>query len=115
MDVLNWVMLQLLEVKRTKLRSLHAMQQEWYLAKRDCVEFLERECFNALHSVDLRACEALSIRLIDNIRERFACNPDGSRIVIARPPSYEGKGNPLTQRSNRACGINWEGKAVLAP
>ena len=115
MEVLNWVILQLEKADRDDLRGLGALQQEHYVAKRDCVDFLERECFNALNSLDLRACEALSIRLINTIRERFACNADGTRRIICRPPAYVGKGNPLTQKSNRAVGIKWERKAVLVP
>eukprot|EP00966_Prymnesium_polylepis_P288177 6656057-Prymnesium_polylepis.1 len=106
-------MLNLNQKERVELRALHAIQQEHYIAKRDCVEFLERECFNALNSIDLRACEALSIRLMDRLRERLACDEHGERRVICRPPQYTGIGNPLTQKSNREQGILWEHKAVL--
>jgi hypothetical protein len=114
-DCLNRVMLNLSQQERVELRALHAIQQEHYIAKRDCVEFLERECFNALNSIDLRACEALSIRLMDRLRERLACDEHGNRRVICRPPQYTGIGNPLTQKSNREQGILWEHKAVLVP
>ena len=115
MEALNWAILQLKKEDRTCLRELGAMQQEHYLAKRDCVDFIEHNCFNALNSIDLRACEALSTRLMDTIRERLSCNPDGTRKIICKPPDYTGKGNPVTQRSNRDCGIKWENKAVLVP
>ena len=114
-DCLNRVMLNLDQQERADLRALHAIQQEHYIAKRDCVEFLERDCFNALNSVDLRACEALSTRLMDRLRERLACDEHGKRRVICRPPQYTGIGNPLTQKSNREQGILWEHKAVLVP
>ena len=113
--VLNWVVLNLSGDERSAFRDLGAMEQEHYIAKRDCVDFLESHCFNALNSIDLRACEALSIRLINTIRERLACGADGKRLVICRPPSYTGAGNPLTQKSNREQGIKWEQKAVLVP
>ena len=114
-DVLNRVMLKLNQKERVDLRALHAIQQEHYIAKRDCIELLERECFNALNSIDLRSCEALSIRLMNRIRERLACDENGNRRVICRPPSYSGIGNPLTRESNRQQGILWEHKAVLVP
>lgn len=114
-DVLNRVILRLSKEEREELRSLGAIQQENYLAKRDCVDFLERECFNALHSIDLRACEALSIRLLRRISDRFACDSTGKRRVIARPPDFTGIANPVTRKSNREQGILWEHRAVLAP
>ena len=114
-DVLNRVILKLTGEERRALRGLGAMQQEQYLAKRECVDFLEKECFNALHSVDLRACEALSFRLVGRIRERFACDDEGKRRIICRPPSYAGIGNPLTRKSNREQGIKWEQRAVMVP
>ena len=100
-EVLNWLILDMQKEERVSLRKLGAMEQEHYLAKRDCVDFLETNCYNAFNSVDLRANEALSSRLMNTIRERLACGPDGKRLVICRPPAYgKGRGN-LTQKSNR--------------
>ena len=100
-EVLNWLILDMQKEERASLRKLGAMEQEHYLAKRDCVDFLETNCYNAFNSVDLRANEALSIRLINTIRERLACGPDGKRLIICRPPAYgKGRGN-LTRKSNR--------------
>ena len=114
-DVLCRVILQLSKEERAELRKTCAMLQEIYIAKRDCVDFLETECFNALNAIDLRACEAMSVRMMVNISQRMACDENGKRKEICRPPDYHGAYNPLTRESNREQGIKWEGKAVYAP
>ena len=115
MDILNRVILMLKKEERKELRELHALMQEVYLAKRDCVEFLETHCYNALNAIDLRACEAMPARMMQRIADRLSCDKDGNRICIAVPPNYTGLYNPLTQKSNRENGIRSEEKKVLAP
>ena len=115
LDVINRLILSLNKQERAELRELGAMQQERYLGIRDAVKFMEERCFNALNSIDLRACEALPIRTMMKIRERLACDAEGKRVVLARPPPYTGAGNPVTQVSNRENGIKWEHKAICVP
>ena len=114
-DILNRLLLKLSKEERAALRKLHAMEQEHYLASRDTVEFMEKECFTALNAIDLRACEALAARCMETINQRLTCDAAGKRRVIRRPPCYSGDLNPLTQRSNREQGILWEKKAVTMP
>ena len=114
-DVLCRVILLLSETERQQLRETCALQQEIYVAKRDCVEFLQQHCFNALNAIDLRACEALAVRCMQRIAYRMSHDEAGKRIVVCQPPNYTGLFNPLTRQSNRDCGIKWEHKAVLAP
>ena len=114
-SVLCRVILSLSPEERAELRQCPAMQQEWYLAQRDCVTRLEKQCFNALNAIDLRACEAMPVRMMQRIADRLSCDESGKRILICRPPTYKGAFNPLTQKSNREQGIKWEDKAVLAP
>jgi hypothetical protein len=115
-DVLNRVIIMLDKEQRAELREMGAMQQEWYLAYRDCVGTLERECFNALHAIDLRACEALSARMMDRTASRLRIDPaTGKPRILRSPPLYGGSFNPLTQASNREQGIKSEAKMVVAP
>lgn len=115
MKILNRVILSLSKEERDELRQLAAMQQEHYVAKRSAVEFMQEHCFNALHAIDLRACEALPLRCMMAIRERLACTPDGQRIVIARPPQSAGRHNPLTYKSNKEQGIKYEHRGICMP
>ena len=47
-DVLNRIILGLNQAERAELRMHAAVQQEHYLAKRDAVEFMNKNCFTAL-------------------------------------------------------------------
>ena len=104
-DVLVRVILDLTKEERAELRATGPILQERYLAKRDLVEFLVSECFNALHAIDLRACEALPVRQMERMVQRLCCDAEGKRRLICEPPSYAGRGNPLTRDSNRDQGI----------
>ena len=84
MEVLNRVILSLSASDREDLRQLPAMQQEIYLAKRDCVGFLQKHCFNALNAIDLRANEALSVRVM---QRRCNASPIGSHTTRAASAS----------------------------
>ena len=114
-ETLGRVLANLDKEERTALRVHGVMEQEWYLAKRECVRDLEKLCFNALHAVDLRANEALPVRVMARIADRLSCDDSGERIVLARPPIYTGAYNPLTQKSNRDAGIHDTEKGVLGP
>ena len=73
---------------------------------------MKRECFNALNAIDIRACEALPVRQMRRMVERLCLDENGKRRVLAEPPSYKGKYNPLTQSSNREQGIKENGKGL---
>ena len=114
-EALARVIADLDELERIALRKCGVTQQEHYIAKREVIRDLEKRCFNALHAVDLRANEALPVRVMERIADRLSCDDSGERIVLARPPIYTGAYNPLTRASNRAAGIHDTEKGVLAP
>jgi hypothetical protein len=114
-DVLNRLVLSLSSLERAQLRAMGAMQQEHYVAQRSAVDKLQTHCYNALNGVDLRACEALPVRLMQRMADRLSTDEDGKRVVLCKPPDYKGKYNPVTRKSNREQGIKSEGKAVMAP
>lgn len=112
---INKLLIGLSKQERAELREMHAIWQEHYIAVRAAVQIMEKENFNASNSIDLRSSEALPISTMMAIRERLACDAEGKRIVLIRPPPYQGKGNPLTQRSNREQGIYYEQKNICVP
>ena len=115
LNVINRLIIGLQAGERAELRSLGAMQQERYVAVKEAVEVMERSCFTALNSVDLRSCLALPVSTLMTIRERLSRDASGQRVVLARPPPYTGIGNPVTRKSNRAQGINYEHKCICVP
>jgi hypothetical protein len=113
-DVLVKVLVDMTAQERADLRATGPMKQEWYLAKLEVVDYLTKECFNALNAIDLRACEALPVRQMERMVQRLCCDEEGRRRMLAEPPSYAGKDNPLTQKSNREQGIK-EGRKLYVP
>ena len=113
--ILNRVILALSAEERAVLRALGAMQQEWYLATKDTVSTLEKRCYNAHHTLELRATRAMPISLIDSVREMLAFDDQGDRIILRTPPSHFGKNNPITRKCNKALGITHTRKGVMAP
>ena len=111
-EIVNLVIHQRSAPVRAKLRLLHTMQQEQYLAARDVVRFLETKCFNALHSLDIRANKTLSISILNAIRAFSTV--DGKRILLPHgmPPAF-GKGQVNTRKSNTEQGIGRS--PLLAP
>ena len=114
-DVINRLLIKLTKAERAELRGMGAMMQEQYIAVREAVTRMEKENFNAINSIDIRSTEALAIRPMMAIRERLACDAEGKRIVLIKPPHYQGKNNPLTRKSNRDQGIYYEHKNICVP
>ena len=106
--VINMLLIKLTKAERAELRGMGAMMQEQYIAVREAVTRMEKENFNAINSIDIRSTEALAIRPMMAIRERLACDAEGKRIVLIKPPHYQGKNNPLTRKSNRDQGIYYD-------
>ena len=99
--------------ERAELRTTGPMLQEWYLAKRETVTFLEERCFNALNAIDIRSCEAMAVRTMQRIVERLCCDEAGKRIALGEAPSTKGEYNPLTQKSNFEQGIKPDKKLYV--
>ena len=114
-QVVNKLVLSLQKEERADLRGMGAVMQERCVAVRDAVVTMEKENFNALNSIDLRSTLAMPLSTMMTVRERLACDMNGNRMVLARPPPYTGKGNPVTQKSNREQGIKWEQKNICVP
>lgn len=115
----NRIILPLDPEERDALRKLGALNQEWYLATRETVvEFIEKIA-PSLNSIVLRACEALSIRTINAIRERMACDAEGKRICtrkhVRKPTASAGDDKLVTvNKPNKEQGISGKG-AVFVP
>eukprot|EP00966_Prymnesium_polylepis_P101637 2353645-Prymnesium_polylepis.1 len=70
-EVLNRVILKLSKAQRAELRGLGAMLQERFLTCRHTVNTLKQRCYNAMNSLDLRACEALPFMTMRRVAERL--------------------------------------------
>jgi hypothetical protein len=116
-EVLNRVILKLDKMNRRELRALGAMQQEKFLGVLYCLMVLQKRCYTASNSLDLRACEALPYSTMRRLAERLRTELiDGELcpVVIMEAPSYDGEGNPVTQKSNREQGIG-DHRKLFAP
>ena len=98
--------------ERAKLRLEPVMQQERLLAQQELLESLKRGWYNARNAIDLRACEALPIRMMERMVERLSCDMNGKRGVIAVARST--KDSYLTVQSNNVNGIR-PGQKLLVP
>jgi len=114
-EIINRLMLKCNPGDRERLRGLGGVQQEKYLAVRSAVATMEKECFNARNSMDLRSNEALSISTVNNIRDRLGKDKHGKRVVLMQAPDYKGDCNPLTRKNNEEQGIKWAKGEVRVP
>lgn len=114
-EIINRLIHKLNPGDRARLRKMTSMQQEQYLAVREAVDTMERECFNARNSVDLRTNEAMPISTTNKIRDVFCKDKDGKRVVLASAPDFRGDCNPLTRENNIQQGIKWAKGQVRVP
>ena len=111
--VINRMILDLdAKTDRAELRKRAALQQEWFLAQRSCVEKLEKELYNGENSLEARLRENISVRAVRRLRRlltevRNRETGQWSRMVIAQSPLTKGNGGDphLTKRCNEALGI----------
>jgi hypothetical protein len=119
--VINRMILDLDATDRGELRKRAALQQEWFLAQRSCVEKLEKELYNGETSLEARLRENISVRAVKRLRRlltevRDSATGQWSRMIIAQPPPPKGKGGDpyLTKRCNESMGI-YAKRPVKAP
>ena len=120
--VINRMILDLdAKTDRAELRKRAALQQEWFLAQRSCVEKLEKELYNGENSLEARLRENISVRAVRRLRRlltevRNRETGQWSRMVIAQSPLTKGNGGDphLTKRCNEALGI-YAKRPVKAP